>query len=1492
MGLRPRTARRLALAGVIVFLLVLGSVVAFTLPKFQNRRKIESFQRDGMLAHEEGSHGIAVQLLGRHLRGMGDRPVDPATRLAFARSRAELEVSDGGHIPAAIAVYRTYLQEASDDREAALELLDLFVRAGQWIEARELAGRLRPSDLASATTGDVPVLRQEIIARLAINERDPLIQQIEDRVLAEQPPQFVDVWRAYTRALAGGDLPGAERADAIAKAYFEADPDSLGVAVMKAVVGSDGLPMQEATANLAQVIGLDPVTGESTREVALEDDELSRALLLLVGSWRQEPVLLGVLERSASSSVDPGFARLLARRRYWAGRQTDLLAQPTRTADGRLVADVLGYAAMARLDAGEADEVAPILEELGSVTDDFRASGWSLILKARQQAESDALVDARVNATKAIESYPFEPTFRFVLGDIHDRMGRLTEASEAWALASELAGPGVWTAPATRGVVSLLRAGRAAEASTAARQMVTTVANSGTQRTMIETRIIQLQVNAQLAVLAQLDRPAAEESMRWARAIRDGVSGPLRVDNMLHLVAFEASTGNLDQARSELRQALAEELSASQTARAEELDLAFGLGVFGSADQITLDPPPTQPDTAIRTILVYVAASGTEDERAARIDESLALLAEKTVSSDADSKVDWLRAQAVIKSQLGHDGAADAWRAALAAAPNDFQLLTEAIESESLVYDRAFVDSSIDRIVELTATQGRTLPSRLRIVRARSIFGLEPTRQSRDEALLILRGIVVAEPDNVGARTVLGNMLRAECPPQVPESSRFEPDRTGAVEQFLAASRLVGGRAALGYLLEAAGLSFAAGNESQTRQILSDLVGRTRTNPIARGVLARDLTKFGDTQTSARLIEEMFDAAPDSEKAELGLFLAQLYLGSNDNTRAVRVLDGVVASSPALSRSQMVDVISRFNQAGRPDRASAVMEQADRFGLSPADTERIRAEQAIVSGDLDAAATILEGVVGSDRSDPQLWTAWVDVLFRSGKTERATEVVEEALALHPENADLLFWRQMVGGNLAEAVLMRASEGSQSRNVRLAVERVQAYESRKLSMEREARLAELREMRRAFPGYSPVLKYVFRERADLAEDPTLLAADAVADHRRFVEDEELLRFAAIASLSAGRFDEAMRLATRLRGQTRGVTTEPDLIFAQAAQGAGNHAGVVERLSSSIDPAISTPGDARSIQVILLYSSSAILTGGEAAVRARLEPLARTSEQFRSEVWLPLAAGFVTPAASAESWMRAAESMGWGGMELRAAEAWLALAERFPAQAEAFGANAAAIAFARMGVFPDDLGAVLMAARASQRQAEARPSETASELYAQAEQFYLRASQMQPENPNFLFNAAICADAAGRSAQAEQYYRTLLARPAQNDLFTAAIRNNLAGLLSRENPTPARLSEALELANQAVAFQEIGAFYGTRGWIHLAQDMHPAAESDFRRVTVLDESGPEGWLGLAALLKDSGREKDEWVPLLDRARRVSGDEGLPRELVLKAQIYGLE
>lgn len=1498
MGLRPRTARRLALAGAIVFLIVLAAAVAFTLPKFQNRRQLESFQREGMLAHEEGRHGVAVQLLGRHLRGMGDRPVDPAIRLAFARSRAELEVSGGGHLPAAITVYRLYLQDAPEDRLATVELLQLYVKVGQWIEARELAGRLRPSNLDSTSADDVVVLRQEVIARLGINTSDPVIEQIEDRLLAQEPLPFVDFWRAYTRALT---VNNHARADSVFSLYRESDPSSLGVRALAAVIGSEGLPLDDAARALADVIGLDAQTGQSTEDVAFEDDELTRALAsLVINSWRQEPLLFGILDRAIKSSNDADLARQLVRRRYWAGLGDDVISQPTTTPNGRIIADVLGYAAMVKMDRGEADSIQPILDQISSVTDDFRATGWSLLLQARQHMEAGKLIEARVSASKAIEAYPFEPTFRFVLGDIHDRMGRLTEASDAWAQASELAGPGVWTAPQRQRVLSLLRANRSTEAGAAARELVATVRASGSRRTAIEAAILQAQVNARLAVVGQLEIEAARESMRFARGFKDAVTGPLRVESMLQLASFEATIGNFESARAELREALQEELTEQQSASAEEIDLAFGLGVLSSAGEITLDPPPQTPSVAIRTILVYVDASGSEAEQANRIRESMEFLAQRITSADTGTRSAWLRADAIVKSQFGHETADTAWKLLVAAAPDDVEILTEAMESIPLVYDRGFVESGITRVVELTATQGRTLPSRLRLVRARSIFGREPTLQSRDEALIIVRGVVVTEPENVTARTILGNILRHPRPPGVPEAAWSERDNlAAAVEQFRAASRLVGGRAAIGYLLEAASMSYRAGNESLTRQVLSELVAQSRITPIARGVLARDLAKFGDFQTSSRIIEEMFaedrelaEMADDADKPELGLFLAQLYLGSNENVRAVAVLDRIIESDPVLTRTQLGDVVSRFMQAGRTDRADQVLGNVARFGLAPQDADRVRAQQAVLAGDLSGAAEVLTRIVEANRNDASAWVALVDVMFRSGDSDGATSRVEEALQLHPDNQDLLFWRQMVSGNLAEALMMRASDGPQSRSVRLAVERVEAYESKKLSLDRDARLSELRSLRGSFSGNAPVLKYVFRERSELGDDPAALADDAIADHRRFVDDEELLRFAAFASLRGARYDDAMRLATRLRGLTRGSTIESDLIFAQAAQAAGNHAGVVDRLASAIDAAIADPTKVEHRQVIILYSTSAIQTGGETGIRNRLEQVARTSSEFRSQIWIPLAATSVSPAQRAEAWMRAAEQMGLVGMEVLAIEAWLALSERFPDRAEQFTANATRIALPHVAVFPDDLGAVAIAGLASQRRAEALPFETASESFAQAEEFFVRASNIQPENPNFLFTAALCADAAGRPGPAEQYYRTLMNGFAGNDLFTAAIRNNLAGLLTRENPSPARLSEALLLANQAVGFDNIAAFFGTRGWIHLAQAAHGPAESDFRRAAELDSSSAEGWLGLAAVYKQSGREVAEWTAALDRARALSGSGGLARELSTKARMYGLD
>lgn len=1487
MGLRPRTARRLALAGGIVFILVTGVVVAVTLPKFQNRRQIEAFERNGLTAHEAGRHAEAVQLLGRHIRGMGERPVEPETRLAFARSRAELEVADGGHLTAAIGVYREYLRERGEDRKASEELLELFIKTGQWVEARELSSRLRPAELGSARESDRRVLRNEALARFAINRNDPMIARIEDRLLELPSPEFADVWRAYTRAIGNEDL---ERAESLVARFEQGAPDSLGLAVVKAIVGVDGLSIEDAAAELARVLALDPITGASTGEVTLDDDELVRAMLLLFESWRQESLVIGVLRKAVAHSNDPDFGRMLARRLYWSGQGGEIAGLPRKTASGRPVVDIDGYAALHRLDTEPGRGVDELLAAVAAVTDDFRAQGWKRAIEARLHSAAGKLVDARTSATQAVERYPFEPTLRLILGDIHEQTGRFAEASESWQLATQLAGAGVWVTPEARRIQALIRNGRFAEAGLAADALMEVQRQSGLRRTVIESLLLQLQVRAQLAVVFQLDPAKAQESLTVARSLQNVGDESLTIDTLLAAAAMEGTLRNLDGARRDLAALVERPMSPSQMGRANEIDLAFGLDFFGAAQESVLRET-TDPAAALRNLLAYIAVANPSD-RPQRVDEVISFLGRAVSAATADQRAAWLRTDAVVRDQIGHPSAVQAWRAALAADPENIELLTSAVESESMITDRQFVEDTINRIVQLTGSQGRTLPSRLRLARARAIFGTVPTRQTRDEALVIVRAIVVSEPENVNARTVLGNMLQFACPPQVPAPNRFERDLAGAVDQYLAAAQLVGGPASLGYLLTAARLSSEAGNEARARQILSDLVIRARTSPMPRSILARELARLSDTQASARFLEELFTTAPAAERVDLGLFLTQAYIATNSTQRAVALLDQIVAGGGSMSRAQLTELVARYEQVGRSDRAQALLSDLSRFGLSPADAERMRAEQAIQARNFASAVSILTALAQSQPDDPSIWLTLIDAQFRTGDVAGAESSVEQALSRHPDHPDLTFWKQMVGGDPAAAVLGRFEGSNQAQGMRLAIERVRAYDSAKEGMSREARLTELGVLRDAFAANAAVQKYVLRERAELGDAPASMASDAIAAHRRFPQDEELLRFAAILSLQAGRHDDAMRFATSLRSLTLGPTTEADLIFSQAAQAVGNFQAIVDRLSTTIDRAISNPDDPQQLAVIYLYSTGMLRTGGEAGIRSRLEPLARRSAEFRANVWIPLAAGEVQQAVQAESWLRTAEQAGARGLEPQLVEGWIALSNRFPNRAQEFATNAVRLVLPQVAAMPDDFGLVLASARALQRQGETQDRSSASEVFAQAEEFFVRAGAMQPENPNHLFNAALCADAAGRPGAAERFYRRLLVDFSGNDLFTAAVRNNLAGVISRSDPTPERLREAQGLANDAIAFQRIGAFFGTRGWIRLALGDLANAEADFREIIQDDPAAVEGWLGLAAVASRAGDRPGDVEQAAGRLRSLISSTPLSGELQVKAEMYGVQ
>jgi|GEM_PF-4676253 len=1474
MGLRPRTARRLALVASLLFLLVGGAAAFYTIPKLQKSRQLSGFQKEGLEAHEAGRHNEAVTKLGRYLRAMRDRPVDPEIRLAFARSWAAWEVGDGGHLLAAIAVYREHLREHPDDRAASGELLELFIRTGAWTEARDLSVRLRPAEIDSAGAEDLAVLRHEARARVELNAADPLIVQIEDRLLAADRPTFEDAWRAFLRSERAGDN---ERSAAVLDRYAEASPDSIGSRFLNALYGARDLEPDQTIDAFARAVNLNPQTGEWTRETQFEDPELVRIVVRTFDMARRGDLAMRVLEAAAEDPASE-FGIALVRRLYWSGSNDRVLARAQQVPEGVAAADLNGYAAMIALNRGDATLLDELRAKLEAFDYDYRSQGWLHAIAAARSLRDGEIVEARTKITEAIDRYTLEPTFRLLIGDVQDRSGRLSDALEAWSIAEELAEPFVWIEPGTRAVAALLRAGRLVEAGDAALRMV------DRSRSSLPAVVLLVQTDAVLARAGVLDPARAARSLNAAKLIRDEVLADKRPEFSLIIASLEGAVGNTEAARAELSLLLDGTQTPETVADAIAIDQAFGLGFADQLGPMTLPDRVDDPSAALRSALNHV--NGPADGQEVRVSEALAMIDAGLKGSSAADRAAWLRTNAVFRDAVRADGAAAAWRSAIDADPANLSLRMEAIESNALGYDAEFVQRNIDQIVEMTASQGRTLPSRLRLARAKSVFGREPTRQRRDEAISIVRAVVVAEPQNIAARTMLANMLQFPCPPTVSGADRFTPDLAGAVEQYVAVARLIPGSEAYAYLFKAADLQITAGNEAPARQMLLDIFSRAQGDVASQQRVALEVSRLGDAQTAARLLGELYASSQGPTRVALGLQLAQVAIASNDRARAESVLRDIM-SAPSMSSAQLVDLSQWLRKIGLPAEADRVLANAENYGVAGREALLARARAAAGSGDADSAVLMLIEAAEQSVEDPEIWQALVRILVDQGKFQEASDRADQALALFPENDELRYWKQIALNDPAAAIRIMTARPETDEALKLAIERVESYDRRRESLNRAQRLAELKELSATFPDQPAVVKFSLRERIELADDASELADATIAASRRFVGDEDLLRMASDATFQAGRFADSIRIATDWRGRTRGSPLQPDLYAAQAEQALDDHAAALSRMQPYLESALRAPDESFNAMVLFLHGRSALRTQSEPAVRARLEPVARRSERFRSTVWLELAAIHVPQASAAADWLRSAEQMGVPGSEIALAEAWMVLAQRFPDRAADFAFNAVRITGSAMEGQVETTRLITTAARAHLLWADALTGEKAIETYSLAETMFVRAAQLEPGNPNYRFQAAAAASRANRPYEAERYYREVVEDPATPSDLLAAARNNLAGLLSLVNPNQQRLQEALSLADQAVAFGPVPAFHGTRGWVLLGLGRTADAASEFQEVARLDGNSVEAWAGLAVVRAASGAPPEQVAEALGKARELAAVSG-PISSELRARL----
>ncbi len=1473
MALRPKTARRLILVAAALLIVGLGGVAALVVPKWQRSRQIAQFEQDGLEASRAGRHVEAMTLLSRHVRGVGEANVQPEVFLALARSRREVEAPLDAHFEAAVSHYRSYLRLVPDDQDVIAELVSALAGARQWSDVIEEAGRIRPSDLSAAPSSMVPVLRDEVRARTALRPTDPQIPAIEERLLAEQPPAFVDIWRACMRRQRAGDQAGVV---ALARSVTADEPDSLQSKLLNAMLiapSEEGAPTGQpdelivwVQGQMGSVLGIGPQAAQGI-DPDLNDAELVRVVLDYLDSFGQAQMSVELLERASATRADPDLLAELARRYLFLERFEDLsILEPG--IDGRQVPDVLGYQAYLAIQNNDIEDLNAIRRELESIEGSYRAAAWLDVIKSDDERRSGVLPESRAAMARAVEKHALDPVIRLLQGDVFASLEQYDQALPAWQNASLAADRVIWVHPMLRRADLLVELHRASEA-----QQIVDDALAGTDsiRYIAHPHFARLVAGVAAARGMLLQAPVSDLQRAADYAVLSSENNPREQVGRLGLDVIRCFVLISEERRAEGVELLVKFLQDCDDPRliaeARALDWQFGLGAAVAAG-LNEDLPAEVGGAEIASILATGYANGRQlgDDRVVTATQWFDRMMAAAPPAD---RVDWLLARAKLTSAFQPELAEKAWDDVLAAGGDRLDVLSAAVQSTQRGLDRTFVEQSIAKIRDITQTQGRELPGHLRLARGRAIFGgadtgTATTSQARDEAVSVLRSVVTAEPRNLLAWRTLAFMLAAEPPPG---SDAYTPDFAAAIAQLQAASALVSGPALIDILFDIEDLAVRLPDGADlSRQTLTRIAELIQQNPDAIETIADRLRRSGNFVGAIALYEKAMADMSGPQKADVGILLAKTYAALGEAAAANRLLDSL-ASNDGLTIEQVVAIADEMAANGSVERARGLLTGLARFGFRPAQQRYIRAMFDLRFTGVEQAESGLREAVAMEPTLALAWRGLAELLLSQNRTDEASEVLAQALESHPSDPDLIRLSAIARGEVPSSFDAGARE---------AFEMVRRFEQSRESMPPAEQIEYLRTLGAKFPANGAVQAFVLPLRLELNEDPAAIAADARRAALRFPQNPRIAAVAAQATLLSATPEEAIPLIRNWRGLETGSRRSPDTYLAAAQLDARIPRAALETISPYLDTAIESPNEPLNAQTIVLWARAQLRLGNRREVLERLAPLVRADEQFRWTGWLDIVTAEAPDAPTAVEWMgmasQAGESTEYAG---NIANAWLRLSTRFPEAASDLLRRSIAVTDTLVQNGSTDLRAIASRAEALSRLA-ALDADAAVQLHRQAAEAFVRADQIDPADLNFLFGAARSADRAGDRSAAMQHYRTLLARPNCTGFFRAAVQNNLAMVIVRTTPRGDELArEAVSLAEQAVAFRNLGGFVSTRGWAKLAAGDPTAAAADFTTATGLDPGSAESWAGLAIALKASGADQTRVESALRRANELRGE-----------------
>jgi tetratricopeptide (TPR) repeat protein len=1234
MSLKPKAARRLllvALSGVLVVAMLIGLVVVRS---WQNERRTRRLRDDGMAAYQKADYPSALD----HLSGFLKRqPKDRQAWLAFADAHERVEEPDGRNLAQAALAYDRAFSLDSADAATGLKLLRLYNLIGRSVEARDLALRLRPDDLASAGPAHLDVLMEEASSRSALKLFDAKLNEITERMVTLDPAGYrVAVVRT-------GFLINAGRKDdavAFVSARLEAHPgdarfDFLSHATL-IQTGRVTDPTQYIEA-LNRAAGLDPTSARRVADARYTDTMFSGQLLSAFDQLGMSAHALRILQDAATRLHDADARRILARREWQSSFTADFMADfpDADTSPNGDHSEILAFRALVLHDLGRAADAATVVAALRARARDYLAHAWSSVLGAWDDKADPKNTLALVDA--AIKEHHAEPVFAFFRGNILERLGRAEEARQAWEGVYSSAFAEGWALPGARVAETLLDEGRIDEGAKAARTLLQRARSSP---------LANLVLLRAEAMLIESGRPVPNASEALARI--DATSDRLKNESQDMQVRVRrlllparavllSSLGRRDEARALVERAIAdpELLNNELTRRLALVSARLGLGMESgllAAPAANVSDPGSLLGRAL-----LLESSGQRGAATALVDTAFS---QATDATRADAAL----ARAQFYDAIDHPDALKVWRSLVEQNPRSLPVHVAAIRARAPGADPAFVDSLAARITELGGSDPDHPTTDIRFARARALLFKSPSAKQRDDAVTLLRQVVIDSPGRIDVRNVLIDALLLDDSAAgggSGGSGGVRPNEQAAIEQLNAAAALVPNRAP--YSLRLASILQHQGRISEAVSQLSNLALDRTAGAEGRLEAVDRLTGLREIEQALRGVEAL---AADQPAAGPNILLRRgslLVLLRRDREAADTYR--LILQQPALVGGDVdtiVTVAVALRNLHDAPGAAAALAKLDNQSIKPVDRALAKALFAAGGGDATAALAEFAAATTAAPDDPRTWLALARFHLGRAEPALAEAAARSGLKLCPTNTDL------------PIVLQQAVFADKNADTADLTPLIQAFAGNPATARRAEALRAIAGARK--PGAPEDPATLVKLAADFADDPAtqlfavrrLMAMtppridDAAGIIRRaavrYPGDPAVQEQAARILAQAERLEPALEAANAWRTLSR--KPEADLAVAEAHLALGHARPALDAVRGLTLPATLSDADQTLLGVLNIRVRAGVMLRDTAAAFQLLQPYLAQSSVVRTQIALPTAFALVPDAAEARAWIEAA------------------------------------------------------------------------------------------------------------------------------------------------------------------------------------------------------------------------------------------------------------